>query len=54
MSLGKQGVFPAPESGDFSKNSGILQLVEKVPFVCALWAGGSGLRDSGNKLDSIS
>ncbi len=37
MSPGNQGVFPASEKGDFSKNFGILQLVGRVPFVHAHW-----------------
>jgi hypothetical protein len=32
MSPGNQGVFPAPEKGDFSKNSDIFQLVKMGPF----------------------
>ncbi len=35
MSLGNQGVFTASERGDFSKNSGILQLAE-IRLNCSL------------------
>ncbi len=34
MSPGNSGVFPAPERGDFSKNSGVLQIVGRVTFLC--------------------
>jgi len=32
----KSGCFPAPERGDFSKNSGFLQLVQRDHFISAL------------------
>ncbi len=42
MSPGNQGVFSAPERGDFLKNSGILQLT-KMGLNCKL-EGGLSLR----------
>ena len=35
----KSGCLPAPEKGDISKNSDILQLVGRVPFLCAELVG---------------
>jgi len=36
----KSGCFPAPERGDFSKNSDVLQLVGRVTFLCLMgWWG---------------
>ena len=34
----KSGCFSAPERGDFSKNSDVLLLLERVSFVLAHWA----------------
>jgi len=39
MSPENQGVFPAPEGGDFAKNSGIPQLVKKGLFWGAFMRG---------------
>ena len=38
MSPENQGVFLAPERGDFSRNSDVLQCVGRVTFVRAHWA----------------
>jgi len=49
MSPENCGVFLASKRGNFSKNSGILQLVRRVSFV-RLRAGGTGPNDFRNML----